>query len=99
MERSSDHQGLDRYVTRFTGVCSANWDVTLPRLVLNQISRERVVRRGGGGLIVVDFREVFSEAQSVTAQKEIGDFFFFFFLFFFLISYIRCYGTRNRMER
>jgi len=53
-------------------VCSANWDVTLPRLVLNQMSRERVVRRGGGGKIVVAFREDSKEAQSVRAQLGVG---------------------------
>jgi len=53
-------------------VCSANWDVTLPRLVLNHRSRERVVGRGGGGEIVVDFREVSIVAQAVRAQLGVG---------------------------
>jgi len=63
---------LERYVTLLCGVSRANWDVTLPRLVLNQMSRERVVGRGGGGRIVVAFREDSKEAQSVWAQFGVG---------------------------
>jgi len=50
----------------------ANCDVIVPGLVLNQMSRERVVGRGGGGKIDVAFREDSSEAQSVRAQFGVG---------------------------
>jgi len=42
--------------------------------VLNQISRERVVGRGGGReiAVLVDFREVSIVAQSVRAQLGVG---------------------------
>jgi len=40
-------------------------------LVLNQMSRERMVGRGWGGEIVVNFREVSKVAQSVRAR--LGD--------------------------
>jgi len=53
-------------------VCSANWDVTLPRLVLNQTSSERVVGRRGGGEIVVAFSEESKAAQSDRAQFGVG---------------------------
>jgi len=36
------------------------------------MSRERVVRRGGGGKIVVAFREDSKQAQSVRAQFRVG---------------------------
>ena len=59
-------------MTLFSGVCSANSDVTLPRLVVNQMSRERVVGRGGGGKMAVAFREDSKEGQSVRAQFGVG---------------------------
>ena len=46
--------------------------MTLPRLVPNQISRERVVGRGGGGMIVVACREGSKDAQSVRDQFGVG---------------------------
>jgi len=54
------------------GVCSASWDVTLPRLVLNQTSRDLVVGREGGGEIVVDLREPSNNGQSDSAQFGVG---------------------------
>jgi len=63
---------LERKVTLITGVCSANWAVTLARFVLNQVSSEDVVGRGGGGGIVVAFRLDSREAQSVSAQLGVG---------------------------
>jgi len=59
---------LERDVTLFSGVCITKRDVTLPRLVPNQMSRERVEGRGGGGEIAVFFREGSNVAQSVRAQ-------------------------------
>jgi len=53
-------------------VCCANWDVTLARLVLNQMARERVIGRRGGGKIVIAYREDSKEAQSVRAQFGVG---------------------------
>jgi len=49
-------------------VCSANWDVTLPRLVLNQTSRERVVGSRGGGEITVALSAKSKAAQSDRTQ-------------------------------
>ena len=68
IDNSSDHQGLERYVTLLSGVCIAKRDVTVPRLVPNQMSREHVVGRGGGGKIAVFFREGTNVAQLVRAQ-------------------------------
>ena len=53
-------------------MCNANWEVTLARLVLNQISRECVVGRRGGGEMVVFFREDSMVAQSDRAQLGVG---------------------------
>jgi len=48
IDNSSDQQGLERYVTLFSRVSIAKRDVTVPRLVPNQVFRERVRRREGG---------------------------------------------------
>ena len=47
-------------------------DLTLPRLVPNQMSRERVVGRGRGGEMAVRFREGSNVALSVKAQLGVG---------------------------
>jgi len=59
---------LDLYVTLFSGVCMANWAVTLSRLVLNQMSRDRVVGIGGGGGLTVAFSNSSRAFQSERAQ-------------------------------
>ena len=65
---SSDDQGLDRYVTIFTGVWRASWAVTFSKMVLNHVLSDRDVGREGAWLMVVACREASRAGQSVEAQ-------------------------------
>jgi len=66
------HHGLDLWVTHLSRVCSARVAEILLRLVSNQTPSERVVRRGGGGGILNDFRASSTWGQSVRAQLGLG---------------------------